>query len=74
MKEERRRAKLYLQNIKTVSEFNMYLDSLTLTEREKEIARGIYIHGMSHVQLADKFNCSIETISKEVRKIQDKAL
>ena len=74
MKEYRKKAKNFLKSIKTVSEFNTYLDELVLKDEDKEIIRDIYIRGLSHQQIADKYNISIEKSKKIIQKSLDKVL
>lgn len=74
MKEHRKKAKNFLKSIKTVSEFNTYLDELVLKDEDKEIIRDIYIRGLSHQQIADKYNISIEKSKKIIQKSLDKVL
>lgn len=72
MLSSRKRARDFLKSIRTVSEFNQLLDSLVLTDEERDVARDIYLRGLSHVQISFKYNMSIEKSHKIIQHILDR--
>lgn len=74
MEEKRKQAKKFLQSLRTVLEFENYLDSLVLKDEEKLIAKDIYIKGLSHTQIAMKYNISVEKSHKTIQRVLDKVL
>lgn len=74
MKPHRKKARDYLMAIRTKEELLNYLNELTISEEQKQIVIDIYGNGLSHQQIAFKYNISIEKSRKIIQKVLDKVL
>ena len=53
-------------------EFEKILESLVITDRQKEIAMLYYFHGNSYSEIGDIVGASERTISREIRAFSKK--
>lgn len=74
MNNGRRKAKEYLKSIKTIKEMDDCLNALVLKDEEKQIAKDVYVKGLTHAQIAFKYNISIEKSHKVIQSVLDKVL
>lgn len=71
MHDERRKARDWLNDCTKSVLFQM-LKEIKLSDNDMKILDMKFIHGYSNVQIAEKANCSIETVSRIIRKTYDK--
>lgn len=71
MHDERRKARDWLNDCTKSVLFQM-LEEIKLSDNDMKILDMKFIHGYSNVQIAEKANCSIETVSRVIRKTYDK--
>lgn len=74
MDKKRKEARDKLNSIRTKQELLDYLDLLTITDEEKQIAFEIYALGYSHTRIAIEHNLSIEKSKHIIQKVLDKVL
>lgn len=72
MKPDRKAAREYVKSLKTKDDLRSYLDMLTLSDEEKEIAFMIFAHGWSRTQIAMEFGYSIPQVKRKISKIYSK--
>lgn len=72
MKPDRKAAREYVKSLKTKDDLRNYLDMLTLSDEEKEIAFMIFAHGWSRTQIAMELGYSIPQVKRKISKIYSK--
>ena len=58
-----------IKSIKTISEYNEYIDSLKLTDEQKELMHYVFVKGYDYRLIADKLGVSEATIKSRMRKL-----
>lgn len=58
-----------IKSIKTISEYNEYIDSLKLTDEQKELMYYVFVNGYDYRLIADKLGVSEATIKSRMRKL-----
>ena len=72
MNPKRKAYRQQLKNIKTRKEYNEYINTLKLTDIEKEVCDYIYVNGYTYNQIADKIFVSERTVKRIALKILSK--
>lgn len=71
MHNERRKARDWLNDC-TKSVLIQMLEEIKISDNDMEILDMKFIHGYSNVQIANKANCSVETVNRIIGKTYDK--
>ncbi len=74
MSPERKQAREKLLSIKTRADLETYLDSLNLTDEEREISILIFGRGWTHTQIEMKLGYTKNQIRKRLAKVYDRML
>lgn len=61
--------KKYLKSIRTISEYNSYLEDIKITSEERKIIDMVFLNGYSYLQIGDELGYSESTIKHKMRKI-----
>lgn len=72
MLESRRRARTKAQGIKTRADLEEWLSLLNLTDEQREVARMVYLKGMSRQQIAFATGYSLRQVNRLLAKVHDK--
>lgn len=68
----RKEARARVKAIKTFDELKRHVDSLNLTDEEKEIALMVYAKGWTRQKIAMETGYSVRQIARKIAKINDK--
>lgn len=68
----RKEARARVKAIKTFDELKRHVDSLNLTDEEKEIALMVYAKGWTRQKIAIETGYSVRQIARKIAKINDK--
>ena len=68
----RKEARARVKAIKTYEELKSHVDSLNLTDEEKEIALMVYAKGWTRQKIAMETGYSVRQIARKIAKINDK--
>lgn len=69
MNPDKKEIKERLRNMRTISEFNEFLDKILISEEEKEIMRLIYKEKKTLTYVADTLGMSESSVKKKHSKI-----
>lgn len=72
MNPTRKNKRKEIKSIKTISEYNEYIDSLKLTDEQKELMYYVFVNGYDYRLIADKLGVSEATIKSRMRKLLEK--
>ena len=72
MNHARKNKRKEIKSIKTISEYNEYIDSLKLTDDQKELMYYVFVKGYDYRLIADKLGVSEATIKSRMRKLLEK--
>jgi hypothetical protein len=74
MKRSRKEARDKLQSIRTVEELKDYLDTLVLTDDQKQVALYALVKGWSRQQISMETGYSIRQVGKMLEKVYDRMM
>ena len=69
MDQERRERRNQIRNIRTVAEYHALMDSVKLSDQEREIADLVFIKALPYTEIAAKMGYSECTIKRKMRRI-----
>ena len=69
---ERKAKKHALLNIKTIEEYNNFMNSKKLSDEQRQIADMVFVNGYDYRYIGDKLGYSERTIKSKVSKILEK--
>lgn len=72
MNPERKAKKHALLNIKTIEEYNNFMDSKKLSDEQRQIAYMVFVNGYDYRYIGDMLGYSERTIKSKVSKILEK--
>ena len=72
MNSERKANKHALLNIKTIEEYNNFMDSKKLSNEQRQIADMVFVNGYDYRYIGDKLGYSERTIKSKVSKNLEK--
>ena len=72
MNPELRAKKKALINIRTIEEYNSFMDEIKLSDEQRKIADMVFINGYDYRYIGDKLGYSERTIKSKVSKILEK--
>ena len=58
-----------MESLGTVEKFERFINSLCLTDRQKEIVRYKYLRGWANIDIASELDISRRTVTEEMKKI-----
>lgn len=74
MSPERKAAKERLMGMKTRADLESYLDSLNLSDEEREIAFLVFGRGLSLTQIQVQYNYSTRQLRRKLSKVYDRMI
>lgn len=71
MYDNRRKARDWLSE-STKKDFKVMLEQIKISDSDMKILDDKFIHGKSNLQIAEKANCSVETVNCVIKRVYDK--